>query len=254
MGSACCTFRRDLASCAAIDAVDYQPVLAQRHIAGPSIGVTVLCERGRVVAQVGQERDPARFGILTNADLLANVTRLVALTGYRLPATSTPCWVTRTASPISSSAISRFWYSIYLVMIAGLNFVELALAEPVPTSPVASTLDRGEIFLSLRNTLTRPWRAARLDWKFLFYNLSDPLAYLLQRANTYDDSGVAVPVAQMNRSDPVDAPTAPRRRRRGGRVRPFLYRRAAPGAEDAGLADAKISAAARFDERFPVGA
>ena len=67
-----------------------------------------------------------------------------------------------------------------------------------------ATLARGEVRLSWWKILTRPWRATRLDWKFLAYDLSDPLAYLVQRANLYDDSAVAVPADAMNARRRID--------------------------------------------------
>jgi len=89
------------------------------------------------------------------------------------------------------------------VMLIGLNFVELALAGP---GAETATLDQGEIRLSLREILVQPWRATRLDWKYLAYNLSDPVAYLAQRANSYDDSEVAVPIGEMSQYQPVERP------------------------------------------------
>ena len=69
-----------------IDAIDYQPVLAQHHVVGESVSITAMCDRGRVVAHVAQQRDCARFRVFANADLLDNVRRLAALTDYSGPA------------------------------------------------------------------------------------------------------------------------------------------------------------------------
>jgi biotin carboxylase len=174
-----------------LDAADYSPLLAQRHIVGESVSITLLCERGRVVAHVGQQRDAARFRILAHSDLLDNAGRLAMLTDY--DGTINFDAVVADADGLSYlvECNPRFWYSIYLVMIAGLNFVALSLANPSRTM----TIGRAELRLSWRKIIARPWRATRLDWKFLAYNLGDPLAYLLLRGNSYDDSDVAVPAA-----------------------------------------------------------
>ncbi|HXO03872.1 MAG TPA: ATP-grasp domain-containing protein [Stellaceae bacterium] len=208
---------REPAEAALIDAIDYRPVLVQRHIRGASVSITILCERGRVIANVAQERDSARFRVLANADLLDNATRLATLTGYHGPANLDAVLSEEDGRSYLVECNPRFWYSIYLVMISGLNFIDLALS-PLSASREAATLDSGEIRLPLRDTLTRPWRASRLDWKYIWYSLGDPIAYLLQRSKSYGDSEVAVPVGQMTASDPINSPIAPGQRRRA--VRP----------------------------------
>jgi ATP-grasp in the biosynthetic pathway with Ter operon len=187
---------REAAELAQLDAADYRPLLAQRHIAGETIGISVLCEHGRVVAHAVQRRDTARFALFDNPDLLANVRRLASLTGFHGPA--------NLDAVMSDDGLSyivecnpRFWYTISLSMVAGLNFVGLALSEVQRDAGESVALRHGEVRLAFLPTLLRPWRATPLDRKFVAYNLGDPIAYLLQRANAYDDSEVAVPVAQM---------------------------------------------------------
>jgi biotin carboxylase len=201
---------REPSEIALIDRIDYWPVLAQRHIVGETIGISVLCEHGRVLAHATQRRDTARFQLFANPDLLANVTRLAALTGFSGPANFDAVLADDDGLSYLVECNPRFWYTIYLSMIAGLNFADLALADPATRSSEIATLDSGEMRFSWRNTLRRPWRATRLDWKFLFYDLSDPIAYLLQRAKSYDDSDVAVPVATMTSYAPLDRPVVNR--------------------------------------------
>jgi biotin carboxylase len=173
-----------------VDQIDYGPILAQRHISGETIGISLLCEHGSVVAHATQRRDEARFALFANADLLANVSRLAALTNYNGPANFDAVLSDEDGLSYIVECNPRFWYTTYLSMIAGINFVGLALTSP----PEPATLADREIRLSLRRTLTRPWRASRLDWRFLLYNFGDPIAFGLQRAKSYDDSEVAVPV------------------------------------------------------------
>jgi biotin carboxylase len=210
---------REPGETASIDAVDYQPVLVQRHISGESVSITLLCDRGRVTAHVAQQRDAARFRVFVNADLLANVSRLAALTRYSGLANFDAVVSDDDGLSYLVECNPRFWYSIYLVMIAGLNFVDLALAS-APSFAETATLDSGQFQLSLRRILTRPWQASRLDWRFLLYSLSDPVAFALQRAKSYDDSEVAVPVAQMIADDRFTRPVAARGRRRSADLAP----------------------------------
>jgi biotin carboxylase len=188
---------------AQIDAVDYRPILVQRHIRGETIGISVLCDRGRVVAHATQRRDAKRFQLFANPDLLDNITRLAALTGYHGPANFDAVLADEDGLSYLVECNPRFWYTIYLSMIAGLNFVDLALNRSFATPTGIATLEHGDIRLSWWNTLTKPWRASRLDWRFLVYDLSDPLAYLVQRAKSYDDSEVAVPAGEMNAYDRI---------------------------------------------------
>ncbi|HXP03531.1 MAG TPA: ATP-grasp domain-containing protein [Stellaceae bacterium] len=188
---------------ALIDRVDYTPVLAQRHIAGESVSITLFCDEGNVRAHVAQERDDIRFRVFANPDLLANASRLAALTCYSGSVNFDAVLSDEDGLAYLVECNPRFWYSVYLVMLIGLNFVELALAGP---GAETATLDQGEIRLSLREILVQPWRATRLDWKYLAYNLSDPVAYLAQRANSYDDSEVAVPIGEMSQYQPVERP------------------------------------------------
>jgi hypothetical protein len=199
---------RDRDEIALIDRVDYTPVLAQRHIPGESVSITLFCDEGNVRAHVAQLRDEAHFRVFAHPDLLANVARLAALTGFSGPVNCDAVLSAEDGLSYLVECNPRFWYSVYLVMLAGLNFVELAWAKP---GAGTATLDHGEIRFSLHRTLTRPWRASRLDWQFLVYNLSDPVAYLAQRANSYDDSEVAVPAGEMSHHQPVAplVPTAP---------------------------------------------
>ena len=183
---------------ALIDAVDYSPILVQRHIVGESVSITVMCERGRVIAHVAQERDATRFRVIADADLLANASRLAALTGYDGTANFDAVLAEDDGLSYLVECNPRFWYSIYLVMLAGLNFVDLAISRPAARPHEIATLAGGEVRFSLRDAVMKPWRATRLDWKFLFYNLRDPFAYLLQRAKSWDDSDVAVPADEMS--------------------------------------------------------
>lgn len=189
---------------AMLDAIDYRPILVQRYIRGASVSITLLCDQGRVIAHVAQQRDATRFCVLANEDLLDNAARLAARTGYHGIANFDAVLSAEDGRAYLVECNPRFWYSIYLVMIAGLNFVELALAPPAALD-VPATLSSGEIRLSLRQTLARPWRPSRLDKAHAAYCLSDPVVFGLQRAKLYDDGMVAVP------AEPTAAPAAVRR-------------------------------------------
>ncbi|HWB49558.1 MAG TPA: ATP-grasp domain-containing protein [Stellaceae bacterium] len=190
------------ADVALLDIVDYRPVLAQRHIGGEAVSITLLCDHGRVRAHVAHQRDAARFRVIADADLLANAVRVAALTGYHGVVNFDAVLSEEDGLAYLVECNPRFWYSIYLVMLAGLNFVELALAPPGSFAEPA-TLAAGDIRLSLRRALVKPRQARPLDRAFVSYCLSDPVAFSLQRAKVYDDSAVAVPAAQMRQAPTI---------------------------------------------------
>lgn len=173
-----------------LHAVDYRPVLAQRHIRGESVSITLMCERGQVTAHVAQQRDERQFRILCNPDLLDQASRLAALTGYSGTMNFDAVVSDDDGLSYLVECNPRFWYSIYLVMIAGLKFIELSLAPP---RAVPATLSHGAFRLSLHEILARPWRASRLDWRYIGYCLNDPLAFALMRTRAYDDSEPVTP-------------------------------------------------------------
>lgn len=192
-----------------IDTVDYRPVLVQQHIIGETVSITALCDRGRVIAHVAQQRDARTFRVFADPDLLATVTRLIALTGYHGTANFDAVISAADGRGYLVECNPRFWYSIYLVMIAGLNFAGLAIDPPAASGPLV-TLASGDFRLSLRRILARPWRASALEWRYIRYCLSDPVPFALMRARSYDDSESVGAVERATIDDRTPVRGAPR--------------------------------------------
>jgi hypothetical protein len=192
-----------------IDTVDYQPILVQHHIIGETVSITALCEHGRIVAHVAQQRDTTMFRVFADPNLLATVAQLIALTGYHGTANFDAVISAADGLGYLVECNPRFWYSIYLVMIAGLNFAELVL-DPPSASGSPLTLDSGHFRLSLRRILSRPWRANAFEWRYLRYCLGDPVPFTLLRARSYDDGEFAGPAETAAVDDRAPAPGAPR--------------------------------------------
>lgn len=215
-GSAGVIHIRDQREMAQLAAVDYRPILVQRHIVGETIGISAICRDGRVLAHATQRRDERRFELFANPDLVRNVERLAASVRLNGPANFDAVLEESSGLAYIVECNPRFWYTIYLPMILGLNFVAVALgAGNAPPGPPA-TLEKAEASLALRSTLTRLWRASRADRAVAAYHLCDPLIYFLGRRKLIDDSAVAVeadsmqaydmpPEAVMARSQPVGA-------------------------------------------------
>lgn len=204
-GSAGVIHIRDRRELTQLDAVDYHPILVQRHIVGETIGISVVCHDGEVLVHATQRRDEKRFELFANPDLVANVARLAASVRLNGPANFDAVLEDSSGLAYIVECNPRFWYTIYLPMILGLNFVAVALrpGEGAPGKP--ATLANAEVSLAWRATLTRPWRASGADRAVAAYHLSDPLVYLLGRSNLIDDSDVSVAASLMQA---YDAPSA----------------------------------------------
>src|SRR5579863_5069221 len=183
---------RDESELGLLDHIDYRPILLQRHILGETIGISVVCRAGRVLVHATQRRDDRRFELFANPDLVANVERLVATTGYSGPANFDA--VLEDASGLSwiVECNPRFWYTIWMAMVAGLNFLDFAVAAEPPPDAAPATLAGAAIQLSPREIARHPGRATPRDWQMLRYHLRDPLPYLLARTRLVDDRDVAV--------------------------------------------------------------
>jgi biotin carboxylase len=193
---------RDEAELAQLDGVDYHPILVQRHIVGETIGISVICRDGAVLVHATKRQDDRHFEAFANPDLVGNVEKLVAVTKFNGPANFDAVVEETSGLAYIVECNPRLWYTIYLPMFLGLNFFSRALEEDAVSAGRAATLEHGEICLSLRATLTKPWRATPQDWALAAYHLSDPLIYIMGRRKLVDDSEVAVQATRMQAYEP----------------------------------------------------
>jgi len=184
-----------------LDRVDYRPVLAQRHIVGETVGISVVCRAGDILAHATQRRDERRFQLFAHADLLANTERLIAATRLNGPANFDAVIEDGTNDSYIVECNPRFWYTIYMSMVCGLNFMTHALGEPGKVPTVPATRTNVDIQLSPARILRHPWEATRRDWRLMRYHFADPIPYLLNKGRWIDDSEVAVRPEQMDAYD-----------------------------------------------------
>lgn len=189
---------RDAREYALLGRIDYRPVLVQRHIIGETVGISAVCRDGRILAHAAQRRDERRFELFAHADLLDNMSRLVAATRLDGPANFDAVIETGTGLSYIVECNPRYWFTIYLSMLVGLNFMTTALEDAGMPAVPAATLTSEPLELAPRRTLQNPLRARRHDWRLVRYHLGDPIPYLLTRAKLIDDSAVAVGVAEMS--------------------------------------------------------
>jgi hypothetical protein len=197
---------REPGDLALLETIDYQPILIQRHIHGETIGISVVCRDGEILAHATQRRDERRFELFANPDLLRNVQRLAGATRFNGPANFDAVLEDGTGLNYIVECNPRFWYTIYMSMILGLNFVDLAVRDR-PSSPAPT----GHVQLSLGKILRRPGRATRLDREMLRYHFSDPLPFVFQRRRMFGDHHVHLPPQQNCAAEPREAGPAARR-------------------------------------------
>jgi biotin carboxylase len=188
---------RDATELGLLNTVDYQPILVQRHIIGETVGISVICRDGKVVAQATQRRDDRRFELFTNADLLANVERFAAAANLNGPANFDAILEEATRLAYIVECNPRFWFTIYMSMLVGINFMAVALREGLASTTERTTLTDRMLRLSLKRGLLCPWQAGPAGRQFVRYHLGDPAIFAMERLRTCNDSNVAVPVEQM---------------------------------------------------------
>jgi glutathione synthase/RimK-type ligase-like ATP-grasp enzyme len=193
-----------------IDEIDYHPILVHRHIIGETIGISAICRDGKILAHATQRRDDRRFQLFANPDLVDNVARLAAATRLNGPANFDAVLEDKSGLAYIVECNPRFWFTIYMSMIVGLNFFDCALRDEALSPGAPVSLDDGEIRLSAKRLITAPWQASPQDWRHAAYTLGDPLVYFLQRRKFFDDRDIAVQAAKMQPYEPV-AEIEPRR-------------------------------------------
>lgn len=190
---------RDESERRSIGSIDYAPILVQRHIRGESVCLSALCRGGAIVAQVCQRRDERRFQLFDCPDLAANAARVVAATRLDGPVNFDAVIEDDTGLSYIVECNPRFWYTIYLSMLVGFNFMAPTLADPcIAAVPRAAPLTSEVLELSVRHTLTHWAGATAIDRALARYHLLDPIPYLLCRTKWVDDSDVAVRVDEMS--------------------------------------------------------
>ncbi|MGH7093322.1 MAG: ATP-grasp domain-containing protein [Stellaceae bacterium] len=205
---------RDDSEIALLDRIDYRPILVQRHIFGEEISLSAVCRHGIILAHTVHRRTVRRFQLFSEPDLLETARRVVAAARYNGPVNFDAVREDTTGLSYIVECNPRFWFSIFLQLIAGINFFAVTLAGDAETPPVVRTTTSDVVDLSLRQALTHFRRATVLDRRLAQYHLSDPIPYLLNWARLVDDSEVAVHADQTNvyvEMEPVVASVASRR-------------------------------------------
>ena len=158
-----------------IESIGYAPVLAQRYIDGQDVGASIYCEGGKIKALIAHKRAGATYRTFRHRQLEHDLNEIAAamqITGVY----NFDMRVTTQGDVYWFGCNPRFFFKMFLSMLAGLNFVGFGLTGTrsnvvnyVPDGSAVRTLK------ALAATLAMPWRLSRRDFAYAGETLTDPL-------------------------------------------------------------------------------
>ena len=159
-------------------AIDYAPVLAQRFVDGDDICVSAFCRAGVVLADVVYRKRGGDCLFTESPELVELAGRVLGHVAFDGVA-NFDARVDRAGRVHLVECNPRFWYTMDMALLAGINFVALGLQEEVARDAGARTV--GAVLLSNRSLLRAigaPWTMTGLDLAVLRHRLRDPVAVL----------------------------------------------------------------------------
>jgi hypothetical protein len=170
------------------------PVANDPAMRGDIFGISVLCERGKIVAHIVEERTDRHFRIHDDPNLVAAMARLVGAIGFDGIAHCEAVVDRATGLGHLFRCRPHFSLSIAPAMMAGINFAEAAINLSQGLLPARPTLPPAAIKLypAAVRALPTPWRLSRRDWRLLRYHWRERALFLDEHLKRIDDSDVAV--------------------------------------------------------------
>jgi hypothetical protein len=148
---------------------------------GPgALGITALCQGGKVVAHVVEERSARQLRIHEAPDLVAAVARLIEASNFE-GILHCGAVIDRVTGLFHLTRCRPcFALPIHPTMIAGLNFADTLVTLSRGGLPPQSTLPPTTIKLypAALRSVTMPWRLSRRDWRMLRYHLRERELFL----------------------------------------------------------------------------
>jgi hypothetical protein len=170
------------------------PVADDPAMRGDIFGISVLCERGKIVAHIVEERTDRDFRIHDDPNLVAAMARLIEAIGFDGIAHGEAVIDRTTGLDHLLHCRPYFSPSIVPAMMAGINFAEPAINLSQGLLPARPTLTPTAIKLypAAVRALPTPWRLSRRDWRLLRYHWRERALFLDEHLKRIDDSDVGV--------------------------------------------------------------
>jgi hypothetical protein len=152
--------------------IDYEPLLLQDYLPGEDVCISLYCQAGKVRAAVVYTLGENSIYFTRHCQFERDAARIAKHFAY----TGVLCFDGRLSPAGDVSFIEcnpRFWNSMDVAMICGVNFVALGLRDDFSSVPAISNgIAVHHRAVSLRD-LTRPWKLSPTDVRFLHYRLKD---------------------------------------------------------------------------------
>ena len=159
--------------------INYRPIIVQEFIAGRDIVASIYCRRGKIVAFVAHRYRRGVYTTFRGDAVFDDLSRIAAHVG----AEGVYCFDMIAGNDGKTHYLEcnpRFYYSMNLSMLAGINFVELGLEDDVRSVPLrlpdGTSVRRPEAVLTSPRCLPR---LTRRDWAAARYTCADPIPHLL---------------------------------------------------------------------------
>ncbi len=163
--------------------VDYAPIVLRHYIEGVDACAFFRCRRGTVRAAVAYIKTSRSLEFFHNDAVFGHSRRIIELYAYdgvigfdiRLHRNGTPYFI---------ECNPRFWYNMDLVMLAGLNFVEVGLRDKSPALPDGESFRYSGIVRprALVRMALAPWRIRRAELAPAGYYAADQVAHVMMSA------------------------------------------------------------------------
>jgi predicted ATP-grasp superfamily ATP-dependent carboligase len=169
----------------------YNPILVQEFIEGEDIVASVYCERGEIRAFVAHRYRRNTYRTFYDDAIFVEIKKLMGHLKVN-GVFNFDMRLARDGSVFYLECNPRFFFSIAMSMIAGINFVSLGLsgcgvgASPTKCGPVTVRFPK-----AILASLFTPWNLNMKSWEAFRFVLSDPIPYFREELRMEDDNRTA---------------------------------------------------------------
>lgn len=179
-----------------INLIDYDDILVQKYIDGKDCGLNLLCREGKLLAYSFQRQYNWGYEFTRSDEILDLATEIAQKTKLNGVANFDIREEFNTGNLFFIECNPRFWYSTYVSMLAGLNFVDLCLEDLCDaTGQVVTINEKTNVILNksfLKHYLSNA-NKSEVDRLVLNYYVNDPIPILLERLRIVDDTNSEMP-------------------------------------------------------------
>ena len=188
--------------------VTYHPILAQEYLSGRDCGISMICKNGAVISSCFQRHYSWGYEFDNKHEINNFMKQIAHQTNYSGIAHFDLLEIVEDKSFVFIECNPRSWYSIFALMLAGLNYALLSLDDSHYNSHAKLYLDSKvqlKVNKALFKSLLNPFNYRSIDIKTFTHYLSDPIPYISERFSIYDDLSSTGPGSIVNQIDLYNA-------------------------------------------------